>query len=86
MKYSLSQYKTLAERFNNNSFLGKVMLIKQNPEIFRLEVSDGNFFLRLCDEEMMVLEVDFLFNFPQFLSDKEFFDIFSLIDLKIKIV
>ena len=53
MKYSLEQYKTLAERFNAMSFLQKIMTIKQQ-DIFILEVDNySNFFLRLDDNEAM---------------------------------
>lgn len=86
MKYNLDQYKTLAERFNSKSFLGKLMLIKQTPDLFTLEVSDGNFFLRLNDDEAQKNELDMLFSFPSILSDKEFKDLFSLLDIKIKII
>lgn len=86
MKYDLNQYKTLAERFNEKSFLGKIMLIKQTHGLFILEVSDGNLFLRLNDEEAQKMELDMLFSFPQFLSDKEWKDLFSLIDVNLKIV
>lgn len=85
--YTLEQYTTLSERFNSKSFLGKILLIKQNPEIFILEVDeDGNFFLRLTDEQMMKQEVDMLFSFPQTFGKKEYKDLFSLINLTIKTV
>ncbi len=85
MKYNLEQYKTLAERFNSKSFLGKLMLIKQNPDIFTLEVSDGNLFLRLEDSAMWE-SLDYYFSFPQFLSDKEWRDLFSMMDINLKII
>ena len=85
--YNLEQYKELAKRFSEKSFLGKLMIIKQNPEIFILEVDeDGNFFLRLTDEKMMEQEVDMLFSFPQNFGKKEYKDMFNLIDITIKTV
>lgn len=85
--YTKEQYITLSERFNHKSFLGKLMLIKQNPEIFILEVDEeGNFFLRLTDEKMMEQEVDMLFSFPQNFGKKEYKSIFELINITIKTV
>lgn len=87
MKYNLEQYKTLAERFNNMSFLQKIIVIKQQQEIFILECDvHGNLALRLDDFEAMQSGVDLLFTFPENLNGKEIKDVFSLIDLKVKIV
>lgn len=85
MKFTKEKYIELGKRFSEKSFLGKIMLIKQNPEIFTLEISDGNLFLRLEDSAMWE-SLDEHFSFPQFLSDKEWRDLFSLIDVKLKIV
>jgi hypothetical protein len=82
MKFTKEQYIQLGKRFSEKSFLGKIMLIKQNPEIFTLEVSDGNFFLRLEDEAMWE-SLDSYFSFPQNLEDIEFKQLFSLIDIKV---
>ena len=83
MKYTVEQYKILAERFNKQTFLGKLVLIKQNSTIFRI-VSDGyNVRLRL-EEEAQKLELDLLFEFPTFLEYSHLKDIFSLADINIK--
>lgn len=85
MKFTEKQYRELGRRFSEKSFLAKILTIKQNPEIFTLEVSDGNLFLRLEDDAMWV-EIDLLFEFPQNLSDKDWKSLFSLIDINIKTV
>lgn len=85
MKFTKEQYIELGKRFSEKSFLAKLITIKQNPEIFTLEVSDGNLFLRL-ENEAMWENLDSYFSFPQFLSDKEWKDLFSLIDINLKIV
>jgi hypothetical protein len=38
--YTKEQWQTLARRFNEKKFLGKVMLIKQHQEIFKLEIDN----------------------------------------------
>jgi hypothetical protein len=86
VKYTEKQYKALSERFNKMSFMQKLITIKNHSEIFLLEVSDGNFFLRLHDNDAMIKEYDLFFQFPQFLSDKDYSDLFNFIDIKIKIV
>lgn len=83
MKYSSEKYKILAERFNLQPFLGKLVLIKQNPDIFTIETDGYNIRLRL-EEEAQNLELDLLFEFPQFLDFSHLKDIFSLVDIKIK--
>lgn len=82
--FSQQQWKTLSERFNNQSFTGKILLIKQHKEIFKLEYDgDGNFFLRLKDEDAQFQEFDRLFNFSQNLDFQEMRDLFRLLDLEI---
>ena len=83
MKYSIEQYKVLAERFNKQTFLGKLILIKNNPEIFTLEVDGTNVRLRL-ENDAMLLNLDYNFSFPQFFEYSHLKDIFSLADIKIK--
>lgn len=83
MKYTAEQYKTLAERFNKNSFLGKVILIKQNSDIFTIESDGYNLALRL-EHEAMNLELDRLFEFPSQFDFNSLRDIFKLIDINIK--
>lgn len=85
MIYTKEQYIELGTRFSEKSFLAKIITIKQNPDIFTLEVSDGNLFLRL-EEEAMWENLDKYFLFPQYLSDKEWKDLWSLIDIDLKIV
>ena len=83
MSYSREQYVKLSERFNSNSFSGKLILIKNNPDIFKLEFDGDNFWLRLCDNEAMKREDDMLFNFPQILSWEDMRDLLKLIDIKL---
>ena len=86
MRYNLEQYQTLAERFNNMSFLQKILTIKQQ-EIFILECDmHGNLSIRLDDFEAMNLELDLLFTFPQQLNGKELKEIFDLGGINLKIV
>ena len=86
MRYNLKQYQKLAERFNNMSFLQKIIVVKQQS-LFILECDiHGNLSLRLDDFEAMQSGVDILFTFPENLNGKEIKDVFSLIDLKVKIV
>jgi|LakMenEpi03Aug12_release.lakeMendotaPanAssembly.Ray.scaffolds.fasta_scaffold1151285_1 hypothetical protein len=86
IKYTEKQYKALSERFNKMPFIQKLITIKNNSEIFLLEISDGNLFLRLHDNDAMFKEYDLFFEFPQFLSDKDYSDLFLFIDIKIKVV
>lgn len=82
--FSKENWIKLSERFNSNSFTGKIILIKTNPTIFKLEYDgDGNFFLRLCDNLAMLDGVDTLFSFPQNLEFTEMRDLFRLLDLEI---
>ena len=83
MAYTVEQYKTLAERFNKQPFLGKLILIKNNPEIFTLEVDGTNVRLRL-ENDAMLLNLDYNFSFPQFFEYSHLKDIFSLADINIK--
>lgn len=86
MKFSVSQYQTLSERFNKMNFLQKVLTVKQQ-DIFILE-SDmyGNLNLRLDDFEAMNLELDLLFTFPQQLNGRELKVIFDLGGINLKTV
>lgn len=84
MSFSKQQWVTLSERFNSNSFTGKIILIKNNLTIFKLEYDgDGNFFLRLCDNSAMLEGYDLLFSFPQNLDFTQMRDLFKLLDLEI---
>ena len=83
MIYTVEQYKTLAERFNKQPFLGKLILIKNNPEIFTLEVDGTNVRLRL-EEEAMELNLDSYFSFPEFFEYSHLKDIFSLGNISVK--
>lgn len=84
MKYSLEQYKTLAERFNKMSFLHKLITIKNTKELFEIETDGYNVRLRLLDEEAMINNIDSYFLFPEFLEYSHLKDIFSLYDINIK--
>jgi hypothetical protein len=83
MIYSIENYKILAERFNKQSLTGKLLLIKNNPQLFTLEIDDWNVRLRL-EEEAMKLELDMLFSFPDTLSFDLMRDIFKLVGINIK--
>ena len=82
MNYTELQWKELAKRFNSKGFLGKLMLIKQNPTIFKLELDNGWIMLRLHSEEAMQGEYDMLFRFPNELTSSNINDLFWLADIK----
>ena len=81
MMYTEQQWKTLSNTFNSKKFLGKLMLIKQHPTIFKLEVDNGWFMLRLHDQEAMENEFDMLFQFPNELSSRDINDLFWMADI-----
>ena len=83
MTYNKEQWITLSERFNQQSFTGKVLLIKQQPSIFKLEYDGECFWLRLVDEQAMKSEFDMLFSFPSLLSFEDMRDLLLLLDLKL---
>ena len=83
MIYSKEQYITLSERFNKQPFLGKLILIKNNPELFILEVDGTNVRLRL-ENDAMLLNLDSYFSFPEFFEYSHLKDIFSLGNIAIK--
>lgn len=80
-KFTKTEWETLAKRFNEKGFVGKMLLIKQNPEIFKLEEDNSWFMLRLHDQEAMQNEYDMLFNFPNELSSKDIRDLFWMADI-----
>lgn len=82
--YSKSQYEILGERFNKQTFLSKLVTIKNNPSLFFIETDGYNVRLRLCDNEAMENGYDSYFSFPAFLSFEHLRDILSLIDIKTK--
>jgi hypothetical protein len=82
--YTDSQWQTLAERFNSKSFLGKIMLIKQNPDLMYIETDGYNVELRMTCEKAMMAGKDELFEFPTSFEYEHLRDIFSLADIKIK--
>jgi hypothetical protein len=63
--------------------LGKLMLLKQHPDIFKLEIDNGWCMLRLHDQDAMEDEYDMLFEFPNELSSKDICDLFWMADIKI---
>lgn len=83
MLYSEKVYIKLSERFNKQSFLGKLVLIKNNPTLFKIETDGTNLRLRLLDNEAMQAGLDMNFDFPEFVEFELIRDIFSLIDVKI---
>lgn len=83
-KYSEEQYKELSNRFNSQSLLGKLIIIRNNSELFSLEMDDINIRLRLSDDTAMYSNIDDWFDFPKFISFTLLKDIFSLSDINIK--
>lgn len=82
MNYTDNEWKELAKRFNEKGFLGKLMLIKQNPKLFKLEIDNGWMMLRLHSEEAMEKEFDMWFQFPNELSSSDITDLFWVADIK----
>jgi hypothetical protein len=80
-KFTKQEWETLAKRFNEKKMLGKLMLIKQNKDIFKLEQDNGWFMLRLHDQEAMENEYDMLFEFPNELSSRDINDLFWMADI-----
>ena len=83
MLYTEKSYIKLSERFNRQSFMGKIITIKNNPTLFKIETDGTNLRLRLLDNEAMELGLDLKFNFPEFVEFEQMRDIFNLIDVKI---
>lgn len=83
MLYTEKIYRKLADRFNKQSFMGKLILIKNNPELFKIETDGTNLRLRLLDNGAMESGIDSFFDFPEFIEFEQIRDIFSLIDVKI---
>lgn len=83
MKYSEEQYQSMGKKFNSMGFKGKILTIKNTPEVFKLEVDNGWFMLRLNDEDAMKEELDSCFDFPNELSSRDIDDLFSLLDIKL---
>lgn len=83
MLYTEKIYRKLADRFNKQSFMGKLILIKNNPELFKIECDGTNLRLRLLDNGAMENGVDSFFQFPEFIEFEHIRDMFTLIDVKI---
>jgi len=83
MKYSREQYEAMGKKFNSMGFKGKVLTIKNTPEVFKLESDNGWYMLRLNDNEAMEEEMDDYFDFPNELSSRDIDDLFSLLDIKL---
>ena len=83
MLYTEKIYAKLAERFNKQSFMGKLITIRNNKDMFKIESDGTNLRLRLLDNEAMELGLDLLFQFPEFIEFEQIRDIFALIDVKI---
>jgi hypothetical protein len=83
MKFTESQWRELAKRFNEKKFIGKLVLLKQHKDIFKLEVDNGWCMLRLHCEDAMSKEFDMLFEFPNELSSRDINDLFWMADIKI---
>ena len=80
-KFTKTEWETLAKRFNEKGFRGKLLLVRQNKDIFKLEQDNGWYMLRLHDTEAMENEYDMLFNFPNELSDSDVRDDFWMADI-----
>lgn len=81
MIYTPDQYKKLSERFNSKSFLEKLIIIKNNQNIFTIQHDGYNIRLRL-EESAQKLGLDLLFEFPEFFEYSHLKDMFSLVDVK----
>lgn len=76
MKYTIDQYKRMAERFNKLGVEGKLLLIKMHPDIFKLEHHKEDWYLlRLQEDEAMQLELDFLFELQNELTEEQLKDL-----------
>ena len=84
MRYTVEQYRTLAERFNKMSFLQKLVTIKNNDTLMYIETDGYNVRLRFFDKGFMERVDDLLFSFPQFLEYSHLKDIFSLGNINVK--
>lgn len=82
--YTKEQWRTLSDRFNSNSFLGKLILIKSNPEIFYIQSDGYNIRLRLICENAMHDGFDAYFSFPEFVGFEVISSLSKLGDLNIK--
>jgi hypothetical protein len=82
--YTEAQWKELGERFNKQSFLSKLVTIKNNSGIFYIETDGFNVRLRLVDDNAMKAGYDEYFSFPNFFEFSHLRDIFSLSDIKTK--
>ena len=82
--YTKDQWQKLGERFNKQSFLSKLVTIKNNPSIFYIETDGYNIRLRLLDDSAMKAGYDDLFEFPEFFEYSHLRDVFSLIDINVK--
>ena len=85
MKYNKSQYEEMAKKFNAMGFKGKVLTIRNTPQVFKLEEDNGWYMLRLVDETAMENEWDMLFEFDNEVgaSSSNIRDLFSLLDIKL---
>ena len=64
-KYTKVQWQKMADSFNSKGILGKLLIIKSNPELLRLECDkNGWVTLRMVEDEDNLLEHDLLFEFP----------------------
>ena len=84
MIYTVEQYKTLAERFNKQPFLQKLITIKNNDTLMYIETDGYNIRLRFFDKGVMERGDDLLFSFPQFLEYSHLKGIFSLGNINVK--
>jgi len=81
VKYTKEQYIQLGERFSKSSLTGKLILIKNNQELFQIESDGYNLRLRLLDDEAMCLGLDSYFSFPEFVDFSFLRDVLRLVDI-----
>lgn len=82
-KYSLEQYKQMADNFNKMSFRDKILTIKNNSDILTL-ASDYNWWgVKVKDEEIQeqLYEEDYLFEIEQEWSHKEMYTLIELLGI-----
>lgn len=82
-KYSLEQYKQMADNFNKMSFRDKILTIKNNSDILTL-ASDYNWWgVKVKDEDIQeqLYEEDYLFEIEQEWSHEEMSTLIELLGI-----
>jgi len=71
MKYSVENYKEMARRFNLLGTEGKLLLVKMNSTLFKLEFDGTWYALRLWDNDAQEQEIDMLFELDNLLEGRD---------------